>query len=280
VSYRFRPAEPRDRDAVFAICAHTWADGDYIPRLWDAWLADPEGTFAVGVDADGTVVALGKLSVPGPGEGWLEGLRVAPERRGGGWGRALTAHLTACAWAQGLRRVGFITEDANAPMHRVAAALGYVGEPACHPYRAEVGGTAPARLATADEAARLWDAAAAAVAPRVPLRWRRWTGATASAAWLAGAVAAGQVLVAADGRSLAVLAPPARDDYAEIALLAAAPAACPELLAAARARAATLAGAGRVLAMLPPFAAGAAEAAGWTHITRRPMWLYERERPE
>jgi len=43
MSYGFRPAAPRDREAVFAFCATTWPNGDYIPRVWDAWLADPEG---------------------------------------------------------------------------------------------------------------------------------------------------------------------------------------------------------------------------------------------
>ena len=41
--YRFRPAAPRDRDAVFAFTADTWQGGDYIPRVWDAWLAERSG---------------------------------------------------------------------------------------------------------------------------------------------------------------------------------------------------------------------------------------------
>jgi RimJ/RimL family protein N-acetyltransferase len=289
VSHRFRPAEERDRAAVFAVCARTWPDGDYIPRVWDAWLADPLGILAVGVDAGDQAVAVGKLSVPAPGEGWLEGLRVAPALRQGGWGRALAAYLTASAWAQGLHTVRYITEARNTPMHRVAAALGFAHEGETHPYRVDVGsenagrldtpGGATARLAESAETAGLWEVTVAAWAPGPPLRWHRWTAATASAAWFAAAVDAGQVLVAADGRSLAVLTPPGSDESADVALVAAAPAARAELLAAARGWAVDACG-GRVLAMLPPFAAAAADADGWTAITERPMSLYGRSRPD
>ncbi len=289
MDYRFRPAAPRDREAVFAICAHTWPNGDYIPHVWEAWLADEEGLLAVGADGADVAVAVGKLTVPAPGEGWLEGIRVDPALRKIGWGRALTAHLTACAWARGLRAVRWITEAPNAPMHRMAEALGFRRLGAYHPHRVDAAGQDPApvaRFAEPSEVGALW---AGAVATRwESMRWRMWTGAPATEAWLAAEASGERVLVAADGRSVVVVVPrePGHDAAtlqprgdADVGLLVGAPDAYPELLAAARARAAAL-GASGVLAMLPPDAAPAARAGGWTAITRQPMLLYGRARAD
>jgi ribosomal protein S18 acetylase RimI-like enzyme len=263
---------------VFAFTADTWQGGDYIPRVWDAWLADPSGAFVVGVDAADAPLALGKLSANADGAGWLEGIRVAPALRGGGWGRALTVELVARADAAGLPVVRFITEHDNTPIHHIAGALSFWREGEYHPHRAEAGGGGTARRARPAEAAALWAAAGAALAPAVPLRWRSWAGERATAEWFAAAVAEGRVLVAADGRSLAVVAHEREGRDADLALLAGAPAAMPELLPAARAWAATV-GAERLLGLLPPAAVPAATADGWEPYTARPMWLYRRDAP-
>lgn len=276
--FRFRPAAPRDRAAVFAFCAHTWPDGDYIPHVWDDWLADRTGLLVVGVDATDTPVAVGKLTVVAPGEGWLEGLRVAPALRRQGWGRALTAHLTARAWARGLHVVRWLTAARNTPMHRVAAALGYTRRGEVVPLRAPADAAAPPlRRAAPAEAAALWETVAARV-PSAPLRWRGWAAATATPAWLAAAVAAGHALVAHPDGGLVVVAPRDGGEEADVALLVGAPTTYPALLAGARAAAAGL-GAARVLALLAPEAAAAARGAGWLALTEQPMALYERARP-
>jgi N-acetylglutamate synthase-like GNAT family acetyltransferase len=84
----FRPARPEDKPRVLEITAHTWSDGDYIPEVWDDWLADPKGEFTV-AELDGVVVALAKLTSLGQDQWWLEGLRVDPERRLKGIGQAM-----------------------------------------------------------------------------------------------------------------------------------------------------------------------------------------------
>ena len=38
-----RPARPDDRPAMERICAHTWDWGDYVPEVWDDWLAQGGG---------------------------------------------------------------------------------------------------------------------------------------------------------------------------------------------------------------------------------------------
>jgi hypothetical protein len=65
-----RPARPDDRPAMERICAHTWEWGDYIPEVWDDWLAGEASSRAgsrsmagpaiVGEMA-GQVVALSKI---------------------------------------------------------------------------------------------------------------------------------------------------------------------------------------------------------------------------
>jgi len=293
VSYRFRPTAARDRDAVFAFCAQTYPNGDYLPLVWDDWLADTEGAFIAGVDEADQPIAVVKLVVAAPGEGWLEGVRVAPERRERGLGRALLSHVAACAWASGLHTLRFVTDAGNAPMHRVAAACGFTVRDAYRPFRVEAG-TAPPDTATADvrparpdEVPALWEAAQAVFALGEPIRWHGWIGAALSRDWLALAVAADRVRVAADDRSYVVLTPPdlasraakyGRPPEAEVAFLASTAVACPALLAAARAAAAA-AGSEQVFALLPPAAVAAAEAGGWVARGERPFLLYRHDRP-
>ncbi len=52
-----RAARPEDRADMERICAHTWDDGDYIPYVWDEWLADPQAVLLAG-ELEGRMVAL------------------------------------------------------------------------------------------------------------------------------------------------------------------------------------------------------------------------------
>jgi RimJ/RimL family protein N-acetyltransferase len=294
VSYCFRLAAARDRDAVFAFCAQTWPNGDYIPLVWDDWLADSQGALIAGVDEADQAIAVVKLVVAAPGEGWLEGVRVAPERRERGLGRALLTHVADYAWASGLRTLRFVTDAGNAPMHRVAAACGFTVRGEYRPFRADAAGTPDARPgdggrpraarpARPDEAPALSDAAQAAYGPAEPIRWHGWTGAALDEDWLARAVAAERVLIA-DDRSFVVLTPPdpasraakyGRPPEAEVAFLTATAAAASALLAAARAAV----GSEQVFGLLPPAVWAAAEAGGWVSRSERPFLLYRRDRP-
>lgn len=292
MAYRFRPAAARDRAAVFAFCQMTWEGGDYIPRVWDRWFADPRGALVVGVTAADQPVALGKLSVPAPGEGFIEGVRVDPAVRGQGWGRAVFAHLRDLAYARGLARVRFLTEASNTPVHRIARALGFAHVASYLPVRSASEAVASgARAASPAEVRRLWPLVEATAGATPPVRWHSWEAATATPEWLAAEAAAGHVLVTPDARGLVVVLPPERASdpeavllaeaapaaVASIALLAGAPATHRELLAAARRAALTQRAAG-VFGLLPPAAGAMAEAVGWTAYTRWPMWLYAHER--
>lgn len=120
----FRRAVPEDKPAVLAICAQIWEGDDYIPEVWDAWIADPYGQFSV-VELDGKVVGLGKLTRLTPTEWWLEGLRVDPAYQGRGIGRFLHEQGVALADRLGKGVLRFATSSANHSVHRFAADTGF-----------------------------------------------------------------------------------------------------------------------------------------------------------
>jgi GNAT superfamily N-acetyltransferase len=119
----FRPARAEDKPHVLEITAHTW-DGDYVPEVWDNWLADPQGELTVAVD-DGTAVALSKLTHVVGDQWWIEGLRVDPERRLEGIGQAMIAYQVAKAKRLGGRVLRYATGIRNEGSHRIAERTGF-----------------------------------------------------------------------------------------------------------------------------------------------------------
>ena len=117
---RIRPAQSQDRPAVEAICAQIWEGGDYVPRMWDDWLAAPHGQL-VTAELKKQVVGFGKLSRLAGDEWWLEGLRVDPAHRQQGVGELLHTHLVEKARQIGQGTLRFGTDSSNEPIHRLAA---------------------------------------------------------------------------------------------------------------------------------------------------------------
>jgi GNAT superfamily N-acetyltransferase len=73
-----RPTLPSDRVDVLEFCKRIWDRHDYVPYVFDDWLADPHGEMFTAVYA-GHAVGLGRLTHLAPGQWWLEGLRVDPD---------------------------------------------------------------------------------------------------------------------------------------------------------------------------------------------------------
>jgi len=90
--FKVRPMTPADKPAVLAIAAQMWEGSDYLPGVFDEWLADRNGEFAA-VDLDGALVGCGKLTFLTPTDAWLEGLRKDPGVRRKGLGAAVAAHF-------------------------------------------------------------------------------------------------------------------------------------------------------------------------------------------
>ncbi len=118
-----RPARPDDRPAMERICAHTWEWGDYIPEVWDEWLADRQGQVIVG-ELAGHVVALSKITFTAPDEVWLEGMRVHPEYRGRRIASDFLDYSLSHARDHGARVVRLGTGDHNMAAHAILARAG------------------------------------------------------------------------------------------------------------------------------------------------------------
>jgi len=131
--FEFRRAEISDRGAVLALCAKIWEGEDYLPRVFDSWVADSEGELCLCL-ASGRLVGLAKLSWLGPGEAWLEGLRKDPDSGVTGVGSALCRRfLGRLANTEGLRYVRFSTYYQNAPSIKLNESLGFrvIGRSSC-----------------------------------------------------------------------------------------------------------------------------------------------------
>ncbi len=119
-----RPARPEDRADIEALCRLIWGGNDYIPEVWDEWIADPKGKLSV-VELKGRVIALAKLTHIADDEWWLEGLRVHPEYHRLGVARMLQTHHLTLAEQIGAGVVRFATLSTNHPVHRNAARDGF-----------------------------------------------------------------------------------------------------------------------------------------------------------
>lgn len=124
MSLTIRPARPEDRDAVAAISAQIWDGEDYVPEVFDDWVADPRGEFSLVFDGE-QLVAFGKLTELREGEWWLEGLRVDPAHRGRGIARLAHNHAVALADRVGSGVLRFATSDHNVAVHRLAEQSGF-----------------------------------------------------------------------------------------------------------------------------------------------------------
>lgn len=141
---RIRAARAADKADVEALCAQIWEENDdYVPKVWDDWLADSSGRLIVAEVRD-RVIGLAKLTQLTPRQWWLEGLRVSPEHQRRGVGGKLHAHLVEAfsRTEQGTLRFG--THSENHPVHRLAARHGFRHVATYRLYEAEPLSTEPA----------------------------------------------------------------------------------------------------------------------------------------
>ncbi len=119
-----RLAQPQDKAAVLAFCAHTWEWGDYIPQVWDDWLGDPSGRLLVAI-LDNRPVGLLHMRMVGPDECWLQGMRVDPAMRKQGISTRLHTQAMREARQMGATVARLATRSDNAIAQRAIDALGF-----------------------------------------------------------------------------------------------------------------------------------------------------------
>jgi len=113
-----RSAHRDDKEVVLAFCANTWDWGDYIERVWDEWLVDPQGKLFVAV-TDGQATGLAHLRMVTPTDAWLEGLRVDPQYRQQGIATALNMAMLEEATRRDATNARLVTESTNTGALRI-----------------------------------------------------------------------------------------------------------------------------------------------------------------
>ncbi len=148
-----RPALQKDTEEVLELCSHIWGGGDYIPTVWDEWLADPDGFLGV-AELGGRVVGIFKLTKFQEQEWYLEGLRVHPDVQG----RGIAAHMhdyVINMWRKmGHGIIRLVTGSYNVKVHQMCERTGFKRIAEFIPYRAPsvLEGTSNFNSLTAEEA--------------------------------------------------------------------------------------------------------------------------------
>lgn len=108
-----RPLRPTDRQRVEEICADIWEGNDYLPQVFDEWVADPASSFD-GAELDGVLVGVQRVRPLGEGILWYEALRVASTHQRQGIARAMLQSAIDAARQQGAREIRLATGNPHA----------------------------------------------------------------------------------------------------------------------------------------------------------------------
>ena len=123
VPFLIRPARATDKAAVLAFCSRTFDWGDYLPEVWDEWLADPQGQLLVATLGE-VPVGVAKVTLLTPTEAWLEGLRVDERYRGHGLGWQFQVRCLQVAHELGADVARLATHSKNLPVHTMTERSG------------------------------------------------------------------------------------------------------------------------------------------------------------
>ncbi len=113
-----RTARQSDTPQVLELTGQIWEGDDYIPFVWQDWLADPDG-FLIVAENEGRVLGLGKLTKLSEEDWWMEGLRVHPAFEG----RGIASQIFDCLFGHWLRIgagiVRLATASTRYPVHHL-----------------------------------------------------------------------------------------------------------------------------------------------------------------
>jgi GNAT superfamily N-acetyltransferase len=151
---------PADRERILEITRDVWEGHDYIPRVFDDWVADASSAFQA-VEVDGVVVGVQRMRPYAEGLVWYEGLRVASTHRRQGIARSMLQSAIAEAREQGFREMRLATGN-HAEAVPLFESLGFNRLVDVRWWKAgRVEGGDPARIPDPKEAERLWSAVSA-----------------------------------------------------------------------------------------------------------------------
>ena len=123
--FTVRRMTPADKPAMMEIASRIWDGFDYLPTVFDEWVADTQGEFAA-VHLDGKLVGCGKLTFFTPTDAWLEGLRKDPRVTEKGMGAEVARYfLSRLAVRRDLTSIRFSTYVRNFSSITVNERLGF-----------------------------------------------------------------------------------------------------------------------------------------------------------
>ncbi len=132
-----RPALRQDTAQVMELSSHIWDGGDYIPMVWDRWMADLEGLLGV-AELHGRVAGVFKLTKFREGEWWMEGLRVHPDFQGKGVASHIQKYIVETWRRIGSGVIRLATASFNVKVHHMSEQGGFKRIAEFIPYKAPV----------------------------------------------------------------------------------------------------------------------------------------------
>lgn len=164
-----RPLTAADRPAVERICEHSFEDGwDYIPEVFDVWVADATAPLYGIFARDGALLGFGRVRLLDEGAtAWCEGDRVDLAYRRQGVGHDLLKYAAEWARERGAGRLRAAVYSENTASTRLFASSGFHQRARFERWRAEPesGGRLPRPLPSEE-----LDQALALVVRSIPYR--------------------------------------------------------------------------------------------------------------
>jgi GNAT superfamily N-acetyltransferase len=120
-----RPALAGDHADVTEFCKGIWDGDDYVPEVWDDWLNDLSGLFAV-AESNGHAIGCSKITLISKGQWWLEGFRVDPKYQGRKVGSRLHNYVTDWWVENGNGTLRLMTDAGNFAVQHVCIKTGYI----------------------------------------------------------------------------------------------------------------------------------------------------------
>ncbi len=132
-----RPALEKDTAEVMELSSHIWEGGDYLPKVWEEWLNDPDGMLGV-AEIGGRVAGTFKLTKFTEDEWYLEGLRVHPDFQERGVASHIHDYVIETWRKMGKGILRLTTGSYNVKIHRLCERSGFKRIAEFIPYRAGV----------------------------------------------------------------------------------------------------------------------------------------------
>jgi len=118
-----RRAKASDKEPLMRFIRHIWGGHDYIPWVWDEWIADKSSALFV-VEVDGVPVGMNRMRYMPDGSGWLEGVRIHPGYRGKGLASMLGRASMEVGSKKGVKIYRLTSHSRNWRAHRQVRKLG------------------------------------------------------------------------------------------------------------------------------------------------------------